>query len=87
LIGILIYIDGFEVRLRAEVLALRYQLRVLVAQTGRPHCRLLSPPGRRPSERLLLAAVSRVLPRPSWRSLLPSPDTLLRWHRELVRRE
>ena len=35
----------------------------------------------------MLAAPSRVLPRPDWRSLLPRPETLLRWHRELVRRK
>ena len=40
----------------------------------------------RPSDRILLAAVSRILPRPAWLSLLPRPETLLRWHRELVRR-
>jgi hypothetical protein len=27
------------------------------------------------------------MPKPSWRSLLVSPETLLRWHRELVRRK
>ncbi|HKF17350.1 MAG TPA: IS3 family transposase [Candidatus Dormibacteraeota bacterium] len=33
-----------------------------------------------------MSALSRLLPSPSWSSLLPSPETLLRWHRELVRR-
>ena len=41
----------------------------------------------KPSDRLSLAAISRALPRPAWRSLLPRPETLLRWHRELVRRK
>jgi putative transposase len=68
-----------DARLRAEVLALRHQLRVLERQVGRPRWR--------PSDRLFLAALSRTLPSPAWRSLLPSPDTLLRWHRELVRRK
>jgi hypothetical protein len=31
--------------------------------------------------------LSRVLPRPRWSSFLVSPQTLLRWHRELVRRK
>ncbi len=62
--------------LRAEVLALRHQLRVLERQAGRPRWQ--------PCDRLLLVAISRVLTRPAWRSLLPSPETLLRWHRELV---
>ncbi len=62
--------------LRAKVLALRHQLRVLERQAGRPRWQ--------PCDRLLLAAISRVLTRPARRSLLPSPETLLRWHRELV---
>ena len=68
-----------EARLRAEVLALRHQLAVLERQVGRPRWQ--------PTDRLVLAALSRVLPRPDWRSLLPRPETLLRWHRELVRRK
>lgn len=67
-----------EVRLQAEVLALRHQLRVLQRQVRRPHWQ--------PADRVYLSALSRLLPRPSWSSLLPSPETLLRWHRELVRR-
>jgi hypothetical protein len=63
-------------QLRAEVLALRHQLRVLERRAGRPRWQ--------PCDRLLLVAISRVLTRPAWRSLLPSPETLLRWHRELV---
>ena len=35
---------------------------------------------------LVLAVLSRVLPRPDWRSLLPRAETMLRWHQELVRR-
>jgi hypothetical protein len=33
------------------------------------------------------AALSPTLRRLAWRSILPSPETLLRWHRELVRRQ
>jgi putative transposase len=62
-----------------EVLVLRHQLAVLRRRVGRPHLR------RR--DRLLMAALSRVLPRPRWSSFLVSPQTLLRWHRELVRRK
>ena len=68
-----------EASLRMEVLALRHQLGVLERQVGRPRWQ--------PIDRLVMAAISRVLPRPSWRSLLPSPQTLMRWHRELVRRK
>jgi len=62
-----------------EVLVLRHQLAVLKRHIGRPRLR------RR--DRLFMAAVSRVLPRPRWSSFLVSPQTLLRWHRELVRRK
>jgi hypothetical protein len=44
------------------------------------------PAARSLPDRLFMAALSRVLPRPRWSSFLVSPQTLLRWHRELVRR-
>jgi putative transposase len=65
--------------LRADVLALRHQLRVMERQVGRRRWQ--------PCDRPLLAAISRILTRPAWRSLLPSPETLLRLHRELVRQK
>ncbi len=65
--------------LQLEVVVLRQQLRVLERQLGRP--RWETP------DRLLLAALSRRLPRPDWRAFLLTPETLLRWHRELVRRK
>ena len=37
-----------------------------------------------PGDRLLLAALSRVLSRRSWQAFLVGPETLLRWHRRLV---
>ena len=59
---------------------LRHQLQVLQRNAGRPRWRR--------SDRLILAALTRTLPRPAWRSvLLVSPETVLRWHRELVRRK
>ena len=58
-----------------EILALRHQVAVLRRQVKRPE--LLS------ADRMILAAVGRRLP-PG--RLLFSPATLLRWHRELVRR-
>ena len=61
-----------------KILVLRHQLRVL----GR---------GRRLSlrrrDRILLAAASRLLPRELWRYFPVSPQTVLRWHRELIRRK
>jgi putative transposase len=62
-----------------EILVLRQQLRVLRRKAGRPRFTTL--------DRALLAAASRVLPRDRWPSFLVTPQTLLRWHRELVRRK
>ncbi len=62
-----------------EILVLRHQLAVLRRQVGQPRLR------RR--DRLLLAARSRALPRQRWSLFLIRPQTLLRWHRELVRRK
>ena len=62
-----------------EILVLRQQLRVLRRKTGRPKFT--------PRDRILLAAASRVLPRQRWASFLVTPQTLLRWHRTLVRRK
>ena len=73
LLEVLIVARKPDAKLQAEVMALRHQLRVLERRVSRPRWH--------PSDRLLLAAISRVLPRPAWRSLLPSPETLLRWHR------
>jgi hypothetical protein len=62
-----------------ELVVLRHQLMVLRRQAAEPRLR------RR--DRLFMAAISRVLPRARWSSFLVSPKTLLRWHRELVRRK
>jgi len=68
-----------DTQLRAEVLALRHQLRVLERKVGKPTWQ--------PGDRILLAAFSRLLPKTGWTALMPSPETLLRWHRDLVRRK
>jgi putative transposase len=62
-----------------EVLVLRHQLAVLRRQVSRPRLRQ--------RDRLLMATLSRLLPRERWSSFLVRPQTLLRWHRELVRRK
>jgi putative transposase len=61
-----------------EILVLRHELSILRRQVGQPRFE--------PHDRLLLTALSRVLPRRSWNSFLVQPETLLRWHRRLVAR-
>jgi len=58
---------------------LRHELQVLGRQVARP-------PRFRASDRALLAALTRALSGERRRSYLVQPATLLRWHRELVRR-
>jgi len=62
-----------------ELLVLRHQLAVLGRQDRRP---LL-----RPADRAFLAALARLLPWGRRHGLVVTPQTLLRWHRELVRRK
>ncbi len=62
-----------------ELLVLRHQLAVLGRQERRP---LL-----RPADRALLAALARLLPPRRRQGLVVTPQTFLRWHRELVRRK
>jgi hypothetical protein len=61
-----------------ELIILRHQLEVLRRQVERPRLRS--------SDRAFLAAASRLLPPGRRHGLLVTPQTLLRWHRELVRR-
>jgi transposase len=61
-----------------ELLVLRHQLEVLRRRVERPTLRA--------SDRALLAAAARLLPPARRQGLLVTPRTLLRWHRELVRR-
>jgi putative transposase len=68
--------DRSVAALELENAVLRHQLRVLGRAVKR------APLRRR--DRLLLAAVSTLLPRERWSVFPVSPQTLLRWHRELV---
>ena len=61
-----------------ELMVLRHEVRVLKRQL---HDRVRY----RTTDRAILAALSRLLPRWRWRCFLVMPDTLLRWHRELLR--
>src|SRR6266508_4568148 len=39
-----------------------------------------------PADRMILATLAKLLPRDRWPIFLVTPSTLLRWHRELIRR-
>src|SRR2546421_8747591 len=62
-----------------ELLVLRHQLAVLNRRERRPSLR--------PADRAWLAALARLLPPRRRHGLVVTPQTLLRWHRELVRRK
>src|SRR3954469_15565430 len=62
-----------------ELIVLRHQVKVLRRQVEQP--RLL------PADRALLAALTGALSRERQLVLLVTPQTVLRWHRELVRRK
>jgi putative transposase len=39
-----------------------------------------------PADRMILATLAKLMPRDRWPIFLVTPSTLLRWHRELIRR-
>jgi putative transposase len=61
-----------------ELVLLRHQLSVLARQQQRPRLR--------PADRAFIAALARLLPHGRRHGFVVTPATLLRWHRELVRR-
>jgi putative transposase len=61
-----------------EILVLRHELAILRRQTSRPKLTR--------ADRALLASLSRSLARPAWAVFPIKPETLLRWHRQLVAR-
>lgn len=68
-----------QAELRAEVLALRSQVQVLERQIRRVRWG--------PADRMILSALRERLPPSAWAGLLVRPETVLGWHRALVRRK
>ena len=64
--------------LTVEVVMLRHEVSVLRRQVARPALR--------PADRAVLAGLSRLLSRVRRGRFFVQPETLLRWHRDLVRR-
>ncbi len=62
----------------AEILVLRHQLAVLSRQVSRPR---FSWP-----DRALIATLAKLVPQERWAAFLVTPETILRWHRAVVRR-
>jgi transposase InsO family protein len=61
-----------------EIAVLRHQIAVLRRQVTRPRYA--------PGDRMVLATLAKLLRRDRWKIFLVTPSTLLRWHRELIRR-
>ena len=70
---------GSVSQLQLENAVLRHQVKVLRRTVLRPELK--------DRDRAFLAAASRALCRDRWASFMVTPQTLLRWHRELVRRK
>ena len=70
---------GDQAKLQAEVLVLRRQVQVLERQVKRVRWTM--------ADRMILAALRDRLPRSAWAGLLVKPETVLGWHRDLVRRK
>lgn len=62
-----------------ELLLLRHELSVLRRSVKKPRLRT--------SDRMILSALAMRLPRSRWNALIVRPETVLAWHRALVRRK
>jgi putative transposase len=78
LLGWLVLLARRSATNNVELLVLRHEVAVLRRQVVRPRLDW--------ADRAVLAGLARLLPRPSWHRLFVRPETLLRWHQDLVRR-
>jgi len=75
---VVLRLDGHRDR-EVELLLLRHELSILRRTVKKPRLNLV--------DRMILAALARRLPRRAWGGLLVQPETVLGWHRALVRRK
>ena len=78
LLGWLVLLARRSATNNAELLVLRHEVAVLRRQVVQPRLDW--------ADRAVLVGLARLLPRPSWNRVFVRPDTLLRWHQDLVRR-
>ena len=63
----------------AELLLLRHELSVLRRSVKKPRLRIW--------DRMILSALAMRVPRSTWGTLIVRPETVLGWHRKLIRRK
>jgi len=76
LLGWLVLLARRSAAKDAGLVMLRHEVAVLRRQVTRPRVDW--------ADRAVLAGLARLLPRPRWHRLFVQPETLLRWHQNLV---